>query len=308
MAFYFIFSEIHPFSFQLPKATNSTQEERRRRAVPKNYVKARPQHRINTTHGSSFLIRTRQVDSFVAILLDKEPVSSTDTAVSYILIELHNRYLKVIYKQQGETIQTLVDESAKLLVSNGKWVEVDITSSTIRVGNQTVGLTAPISIMINLVLMGGVDKPALYSSITNTAELLGCIQAAKVGIEFLTDQVIHNQQTVGVEQSPDVGASCPGAPVCQPNPCSSGGQCVDEWYDFSCNCQYGFGGKTCSRFGCSLNDTCQLVGSCVDVPLSNPPATTCKFLYYNSFLFSFNLRCICFKITKISLIDLTLMI
>ena len=233
---------------------------------------------MNITHGFSFLIRTRQVDGFVAILLDKEPTTSTDNSVSYILIELQNRYLKVTYKQQSQS-QTLVDQSSKLLVANGKWVEVDITSNTIRVGNQTVTLTTPFAVTINLVFMGGVNDPALYSDITNTPELLGCIQASKIGGVLLTNQVISGG-TVGVYQPPDVGSSCPGSPVCQPNPCRAGGQCVDEWYEFTCNCQLGFGGKTCSNFGCNLNDTCQKVGSCVDVPLSNPPATTCKFLFF----------------------------
>ena len=307
---YCSFLEIQAFNFQLPTTTtNVTQAARRRRALSENYVKAIPQHKLNTTHGFSFLIRTRQVDGLVGFLLDKEPASSTDTGMSYVLIELQNRYLKVTFKEEkASRTQTLVDESSKLLIADGKWLEVGITSSFVRVGDQAVNLTTPISLMINLVLMGGVDKPALYSSITNTAELLGCLQAAKIGGEFLTNQVISGAKTVSVDKAPNVGTGCPGGPVCQPDPCLFNGQCTDQWYDFSCTCQLGFSGKTCSEFGCGLNNTCQPVDSCVDVPLSSPPATSCKFHFCmcvccnenDSFSVSFDKITQLFEVTKLS--------
>ena len=273
--------EIEAFSFQLSLSTNSTHANRRkRRSVSTNYVKAIPNHRLNATHGLSFLIRTRQKDGFVAIMLNREPANTTDTRVSYVLVELQNRYLKVAFKEAkaGALPQTLVNASSGLMVSNGKWTEVHITSNAVQVGNQLMNLTTPISLMVSLVLLGGTNNPALYSTITNTAEFLGCLQAVNIGAEFLTNQLISGDKTVSVEQALDVGSGCPGGPVCQENSCLFNGQCVDEWYDFSCNCQQGYGGKTCSDFGCGLNNTCSSRDRCIDVPVSNPPATSCKFL------------------------------
>uniref|UniRef100_A0A7M5X290 Uncharacterized protein n=2 Tax=Clytia hemisphaerica TaxID=252671 RepID=A0A7M5X290_9CNID len=284
--------EIKSFGFQLPAKTvvaqNKTNKVRRRRRSTETssnlYVRSKlteNYYKMNSTHGFSFLLRTRQPNGFVAILMDKEPTSADDATFQYILIEIINSYLKITHKSTDQNaVKVIHNESPELFVSNGQQLEITVTSSYLQIGAKKTDFQTPFPLTVNLVLMGGVDKPSLYIKTVSTTAMSGCLQAVKFGNNFLTNQAIPSSFTVSViipDSEPGFQLGCPGTPVCDSKPCLYNGTCVDQWNDFTCQCSEGFGGKTCSEFGCTLNDTCPASsGYCYDVPLSSPPATKCS--------------------------------
>jgi len=283
---------IRAFGFQKPfdPPRNTTSRKRRSTTTTDSdtYVYSSAVFKLNATSGFSFLLRTRQENGFVALLLDKAAIDNKDTSYQYILIEIENRHLIITAKRSNKQAQ-IVNTPGTTMVSNGKLLEVMVNSNSLQVDSQSEKLSTEFPLHVNLVFMGGVDQK-LYANVFKTSGLDGCIQAVSLGGIFLTNQVLPSSTAHSVTSSGKVQNSCPGRPVCAESPCEFNGECVDKWNDFRCLCQPGYSGKTCSTFGCRLNNTCPDASNCIDVPLTVPPQTRCKFfcLLFYFFLYIYN--------------------
>lgn len=74
------------------------------------------------------------------------------------------------------------------------------------------------------------------------SSFVGCMQ----------DVVINNQWVFPQEKNPNqslanVASGCHREAQCDPNPCGSNGQCIDEWHTFSCSCQRPHLGQRCQH-------------------------------------------------------------
>ena len=272
---------IRAFGFQkhLEPSQNTTSRKRRSFTTTNAYVKSNTDFQLNPTNGFSFLLRTRQENGFVALLLDKAAIGSKDTSYQYILIEIVNKHLRISAKRQGDDKANVVNTPGTMMVSNGKQLEIKLDSDSLQVGSQTENLATAFALHVKVVYLGGVEDQTLYTNVFRTPSLDGCLQAVDLGGNFLTNQALPSALTVAVTRSTGVQDSCPGTPVCDDSPCKFNGECVDEWNDFRCRCQTGYSGKTCTTFGCRLNNTCANPADCVDVPLTYPPMTRCKSLF-----------------------------
>src|SRR6218665_939496 len=96
-----------------------------------------------------------------------------------------------------------------------------------------------------VLLLGGVrdfDEMVLSpSSPLSSYEFIGCMRNVSVdGYDLLQIPPNFTNLTSSMCQRSS-GEFCQ-----QPNPCMNGGKCVDEWFDFRCQCREGFSGRTCA--------------------------------------------------------------
>lgn len=83
-----------------------------------------------------------------------------------------------------------------------------------------------------------------------TSYLRHLAHAASSFVGCMQDVTINNQWVFPSEQLPNqtlenVIPGCDRVAQCDPNPCGSNGQCVDEWHTFSCSCQRPHLGDRC---------------------------------------------------------------
>lgn len=265
--FCFVFTEMQSFNFQPVNPTNLTRK--RRASQPEPYASSNVSYEFDGTIGFSFLLRTRQGNSFIALLLSKKPASNSN-AVEYLLVELQNGALHVSSVNQDGTIMNTLPTR----VDNGQWMEIRITKNSIIVNGSSASKSLhPLN--IHHVFMGGVDNPPLYSSFLSQPGFEGCLQAVKLGDAYLTNQLIPNATSNHVTLPGVQMDVCKGEDVCGRSPCLFNGTCVDTWNDFMCECHEKFQGKTCADYGCRINDTCSSNFACLDVP-NQPGTTRCK--------------------------------
>lgn len=74
------------------------------------------------------------------------------------------------------------------------------------------------------------------------SSFVGCMQDVVINNVWIFPQEENpNQTLVNVE------SGCHREPQCEPNPCGSNGQCIDEWHTFSCSCQRPHLGQRCQH-------------------------------------------------------------
>lgn len=83
-----------------------------------------------------------------------------------------------------------------------------------------------------------------------TSYLRHLTHAASSFVGCMQDVTINNQWIFPMEQLPNqtlenVVPGCDRVAQCDPNPCGSNGQCIDEWHTFSCSCQRPHLGDRC---------------------------------------------------------------
>ncbi|XP_022919866.2 protein crumbs isoform X1 [Onthophagus taurus] len=77
-------------------------------------------------------------------------------------------------------------------------------------------------------------------TLTHKPPLVGCVEDVIVN----TAWVLPTSQTANITLH-DVDVGCHREPQCKPNPCHSGGQCTDNWRNFSCTCERPHLGHIC---------------------------------------------------------------
>lgn len=271
--FIICFLEIKSFNFQQIKKENSTSTKTRRSTV-NAYVSSDVTYDLDDIVGFSFLIRTRQPNSLIALLLSQKPNPSGSANVNYLLVEVQDGNLNVTsVTKDGRP----VTNSSLVRIDNGKWMEIRITKKFIEINNSKTSVNLnPLN--IRHVFMGGVDNPSLYENILGVKdEFDGCLQAVKLGNSYLTSETIPDLATTGVLMSATVRSDvCKGDDVCGSSPCLFNSTCHDIWNDFTCTCPMNFQGKTCADYGCRVNHTCSSDFACFDIE-DQPGKIRCKY-------------------------------
>ena len=223
----------------------------------------------------SFLMRTRQSNGFLALLMNRNTSSHL-----------------VVYLKDGKiNFNTTISGTQQvfpLVQNDGLWHEIIISTKHVSDnGNQFTFGNPLMNFNVSQIYLGGVD-PTKFSDSTVYSDVIfdGCLQAVKFKNTLLTSQPIPTHKTVNITMN-GVNHGCPSNNPCSSSPCLYGGDCTDVWFAYNCSCQTGFSGKNCSLYGCDIFNQCPIKADCVDVPLK-PGKTKCK---YYSFLICCVVNC-----------------
>ena len=94
-------------------------------------------------------------------------------------------------------------------------------------------------------LGGTIDK--LRSVANSPSFFVGCLENTIVNGQWVlpTEENYSQNSNNSLQIFNNVEIGCPRKVQCDPNPCKSGGTCVDNWRHFSCLCQRPYLGNTC---------------------------------------------------------------
>lgn len=91
---------------------------------------------------------------------------------------------------------------------------------------------------------GGLSDGDILQSLRSLADpFIGCLQDVKVGNDWV---IPGNYIGGGGKKSSHLVLGCDRKAPCQPQPCQNGGQCLDLWDEFVCECVRPFIGETCN--------------------------------------------------------------
>lgn len=83
-------------------------------------------------------------------------------------------------------------------------------------------------------------------------------------------RLVFNLNTLNCETSFKAPSTCAS------NPCQNGGKCIEmPFFQFSCECPFGFGGERCEKFEVCRPDTCGQNGVCVSLSPGSPVGHYC---------------------------------
>lgn len=269
-------SEISAFNFQQTTSTNTTRK--RRSTTSKHAVSAVD---FNISSSFSFLIRTRQSDGFLALLLSTQDTSSDYT---YLLYYIKDGALGMI--KGSKNAEATRNFRGNITLNDGQWHTITQDNTKLNSVLFDIG-----DVSVKQVYLAGIPDYSMYSDILPTnISFDGCLQAIKVGESFLTNQNIPSTPTNGITLT-GAGLGCQGADVCSSSPCLYKGNCTDLWNDFNCSCRVGFAGERCTVYGCRVQvDACPSSSDCIDVP-NRPGVIKCSSpLTYNGFNSSSTVR------------------
>lgn len=154
--------------------------------------------------------------------------------------------------RSGNSAETLAF-TGKRGVSDGKWHRVNISMSDRGRRSSPWVITVDGVTDANSVPQraGAVRFLREELAVVAVAESFrGCLGALRVGGVYLpfTEQPEAPQQArFHAAAGAAVQLGCSGAPVCRPEPCLNGGECEDQFDQFSCVCPPGWGGERCQR-------------------------------------------------------------
>lgn len=253
--------EIQPFSFGfVAEEAKKNTTTKKRRSVDSNYAYSDINGKFDDTSTFSFLVRTRQTNAFIALLTEPPPAS----LVPHLLVYLKDGKINVRSLISG------VEAAAPEAANNGEWHVVAISPKGISNNGKMHAFPVPLtSFNVSRIYIGGAD-PAVYNNKAYYTDVNfdGCFQAVKLRDHMLTNENLPTQKTAGLSLNggkTHIG-SCPDNKPCKSTPCLYGGNCINKWYDYDCNCTQGFTGKTCSSYGCQNVNPCQVKADCVDLP------------------------------------------
>lgn len=222
---------------------------------------------FNISSSFSFLIRTRQSDGFLALLLSTQDTSSDYT---YLLYYIKDGALGMI--KGSKNAEATRNFRGNITLNDGQWHTITQDNTKLNSVLFDIG-----DVSVKQVYLAGIPDYSMYSDILPTnISFDGCLQAIKVGESFLTNQNIPSTPTNGITLT-GAGLGCQGADVCSSSPCLYKGNCTDLWNDFNCSCRVGFAGERCTVYGCRVQvDACPSSSDCIDVP-NRPGVIKCKF-------------------------------
>ncbi|XP_048369306.1 protein crumbs homolog 2 isoform X1 [Sphaerodactylus townsendi] len=87
------------------------------------------------------------------------------------------------------------------------------------------------------IYIGGTDVQLMTNSMQS---FIGCLEDL-----YIDSKVVLPQEMIGT-QSSGVQLGCERTDWCHTQPCSHGGQCIDLWADYYCDCSRPYEGHTCS--------------------------------------------------------------
>lgn len=166
------------------------------------------------------------------------------------LLEIREGYLYLTFNVSSVMHSLLLTNGTA--VNDGLWHDVTVTTqsgTTLSLDYGRYATTLPNVVTAsteNLYVGGKHIHPQ-----TVVDNFVGCIRGIEVNNQYLSTSpgvltLVNNGLSVGVTATPvSVSSGCLGADVCDPNPCPTNSQCIDEWEQYSCQCESGRRGPNC---------------------------------------------------------------
>ncbi|KAF7666169.1 hypothetical protein LDENG_00116300 [Lucifuga dentata] len=165
----------------------------------------------------------------------------------------------------GEVGLSAVSLSSQMPVSDGEWhsVHLFMTAPWAKTSNWTLVLDEEVeeantssSLGGNLdflrqgvdIFLGDLGPDAGW----NFAGCLGTVELGGIALPYFSSSEVNlprlqEEQFIRTSLLPML-SGCSGDPMCQPNPCLNGGECLDLFNAFNCSCGEGWAGRRCDVF------------------------------------------------------------
>lgn len=212
----------------------------------------------------SLTLRTRKQHAAILHAEQGSEFISLFVQEGLLFIELHS-----IAEQHGEESLSAVSLSSRGTVSDGEWHSVHlfmaepweqtsrwtlVLDEKVEEANTSTGLGGNLDFLRQGVdiLLGGLGPDAGWTF----AGCLGTVELGGIALPFFSSSEVNlprlqEEQFVRTSLSAPL-SGCSWAPVCQPDPCLNGGECLDLFDTYNCSCGEGWTGRRCD----ALADTC----------------------------------------------------
>ncbi|KRT83956.1 EGF-like domain containing protein [Oryctes borbonicus] len=194
---------------------------------------------VNTTRDEGYDIQLR----FKTTLSDG--VLAVGTGQTYYVLELSKGRLNLRSSLLNKWAGVFIGSS----LNNSEWQRVFVAINTSHIvlsandeqtiypisntesANTTTAPSFPVTY---------IGDPKEYRTLAKEPPLVGCIEDLIINSAWVLPTL--SNPTVSIHNA-EVG--CHRKPLCDPNPCESGGHCTDKWRNFSCTCERPYLGHTC---------------------------------------------------------------
>lgn len=152
--------------------------------------------------------------------------------------------------RSGNSVEAL-SFTGRRAVSDGEWHRVNVSMSergrrpapwVISVDGVTDASSAP---QRHAALRFLREEAAVVVVAESFSGCLGALRLGGVYLPFREQPAAPQQARFRAAAAAAVPLGCSGAPVCLSEPCLNGGQCEDQFNQFSCVCPPGWGGERC---------------------------------------------------------------
>ncbi|CAL4154580.1 unnamed protein product, partial [Meganyctiphanes norvegica] len=132
-------------------------------------------------------------------------------------------------------------------LNDGQWqkmmIQINNTHAVLMANNISTLLPInPVEVVnstaFGITVLGGATSN-LKILLRDTPFFTGCLQDVQVTEQYVIPASVPGPMKVNVEEG------CPREEQCAPNPCKNGGECVDLWTMYQCNCERPYLGNTC---------------------------------------------------------------
>ncbi|KAK9712540.1 Laminin G domain [Popillia japonica] len=195
---------------------------------------------VNTTRDEGYDIQLR----FKTTLSDG--VLAVGTGQTYYVLELSKGRLNLRSSLLNKWAGVFIGSS----LNNSEWQRVFVAINTSHIvlsanDEQTIYPISNAEPNINATVAPSfpvtyIGDPKEIRTLAKEPPLVGCIEDLIINSAWVLPTLPN--PTVSIHNA-EVG--CHRKPLCNPNPCESGGHCTDKWRNFSCTCERPYLGHTC---------------------------------------------------------------
>ncbi|XP_056393841.1 protein crumbs homolog 1-like isoform X2 [Hyla sarda] len=171
---------------------------------------------------------------------------------SYLILELFNGRLQVLFKNSNTSLFLAIDEHK---VDDGHWHKTEVTLNTYLdltlyhegCSNGACSNKQPVHYKndhqlqesLQKIYIGGLTQDSLLDNTQSKQNFTGCLEDLIIDFEILIPHDIGNYQSY------DIVLGCNKTDWCHSNPCHHGSQCIDRWINYKCDCVRPYTGPTC---------------------------------------------------------------
>ncbi|XP_075691631.1 protein crumbs homolog 2 isoform X2 [Rhinoderma darwinii] len=172
---------------------------------------------------------------------------------SYLILELYNGLLQVIFNNYNNSRSVLVIDEHK--VDDGRWYKAEVTlnssldltlyhegcnkSSCSSTQPLISGYDPPLQESFTRIYIGGLIRNTLLDNTLSKQNFTGCLE------DLIIDSNILLPQNIEDDQSYEMILGCNKTDWCYSDPCHHGSRCIDQWINFKCDCVRPYTGPTC---------------------------------------------------------------